>query len=154
MLSEANRITAAAYPACGLYEAAGLTCHPGGTQAEDIREWCFVFNRPMPRPQMNHTVFLYHAEGRFSPPLEYPGPWPEDVIITLPVRVGLREAAGLKERVGYGDPFTRLALRWPLYPGAGEPAYIFTDDTRGLYVFVGAESKRVSVHPLRFPLRR
>ncbi len=147
MLAEADKIVQAKYPGSKLYEADGK---PAGTatQPADVTKWRFVFDHPVPH-SIGHTVFLENNNGQFGTPADVSQPWLGDVIIPLPIQLGLDEAIRLKDHAGFTDPFSAVVLRWPLYPGVNEPSYIFSEPSRRLHVFVGVYSKRVTSEQFR-----
>jgi hypothetical protein len=141
MLNQAATIVRAQYPAAQFYEA-DLNIAMTGSP------WRFVFNVPSGGHGVNGTVFLYNYMGRFQlPPTYVPQPWLEDVVIPLPISLDLAEALALAEKAGYTGQTTNIVLRHPLYPGVIEPSYIFTMPSRGVWVFVGVNSRKVTTQP-------
>jgi hypothetical protein len=138
LLNQADAIVKKQYPAAQLYEADLDINKPGSP-------WRFVFNE---RPDGHGTVLLYCAMGQFQlPPTYIPQPWLEDVVIRLPISLDLAEAQALAEKAGYTGQITNIVLRHPLYPGVIEPSYIFTMPSRGVWVFVGVKSRKVTTEP-------
>jgi hypothetical protein len=151
LLAEATDLAASAYPGTQFYEADGTPAGGQGTKPEDVSEWRFVYNHH-PQGQKQGTVFVYYRAGAFEQPTRVLYPWLEDVLIPLPIQLGLAEAIALKNQAGYTGPFTSVVLRWPLYPGVEEPSYIFNVSHVG-YVFVGVYSRRVTTQRVRSQTR-
>lgn len=142
MLNQAAMIVKSKYPAAQFYEADLNIARPGSP-------WQFVFNVPSGGNGVNGTAFLDNYMGRFQlPPRFVSQPWLEDVIIRLPISLDLAEAKALAEKAGYTGQITNIVLRHPLYPGVIEPSYIFKMPSRGEYVFVGVNSRKVTTQPI------
>jgi hypothetical protein len=139
ILNEAAGIVGASYPGSKFYEAD----YPS---KEGPNSWRFVFLGP-PGPRTT-TVMLYYNSGSFGKPIFIDQPWLEDVVIPLPIQMGLEQATQLKNQAGYTSPASSITLRWPLYPGVNEPYYIFAVPAQSVYVFVGVYDGTVHTQPL------
>lgn len=140
MLNEANAIVQQSYPGAEFYEADLDLGMPGSP-------WQFVFNDPSTQP--NSTVILKNYMGQIElPPQHVDSPWLEDRIIPLPIKLDLEQAEKLAQDAGWTGNIVYINLRWPLYPGANEPYYIFGIPSQGVHVFVGVYSHEVTTSPL------
>lgn len=141
MLGQALMIVQQSYPGAQFYEA-DLNIEMAGSP------WRFVFNDPSTHP-VNSTVILKNYMGQFQlPPEHINQPWLEDRVIPMPVTLDLAKAQALAQQQ-YSGNVTQISLRWPLYPGVNEPAYIFTVPSRGGWVFVGVYTLKVSFEPFQ-----
>lgn len=144
ILNKAAEIVTEKYPGARFYETSGEPEGGSGTNADDVQTWEFVFWNTD-----NNTIILHYDKGIFGKPEYIPHGWVGDCYIDLPIKRSLSNAIELKNKAGYTDPFNRVILRWPLYPGATEPYYIFGLFAQGIWVFVGVYSGKVTTEPLK-----
>lgn len=133
LLNQANTIVKQTYPTAELYEADQPDPKNGN--------WRFVFNVPN-TAKVNGTALLWYMAGKFQKVQYIDQPWLEDRVIPLPIKLDLTKAQGLAMKAGFPPPYLNITLRWPLYPGAYEPSYIF--GTAAQFIFVGVYDGKVT----------
>lgn len=133
LLNQANAIVNTSYPGAQFYEADQANPTSGN--------WRFVFNVPN-SGKMNGTALLFYTAGQFGKPQYIDQPWLEDRVIPLPIKMDLSTAEALAGKAGYPPPYENITLRWALYPGVYEPAYIF--GRAGQFIFVGIYDGKVT----------
>jgi len=133
----------ALYPYAAFGEADGNPEGGGGTTSGSVKKWRFIF-----RNQGNSAVEIDYDDGIFLVPVEIDHPWVDGRIINIPVERSLTNAIELIHNAGFNDPFSAVALRYPLFPGVTEPSYIFTLPAQNVYVFVGLDTGSVSTAPI------
>lgn len=135
----AVRIVTERYPQAKLYEADGVATDGPTTDPAKVNRLRVVFQNVD-----NTTVIIKDTGyGEFGPPVLYPEPWLEDVVIPWPVEMDLPEANKLKEAAGYKNPYSTVTLRNPLGPVRGNPYFIFGGNPGSPYIFVDTITKKV-----------
>ena len=117
----ALRLVRRQYPAAQLYEAQGVSSKGPTRRVQDVDQLQFIF-----KAGAVGTAFISTTVwGEFGRVTYSPEPWTESLVIPWPFDLGLEEAAQLKSRAGYDEPYGGLTLRWPLGFRVEEPYYIF-----------------------------
>jgi hypothetical protein len=136
----AVRIVTEKYPQAKLYEADGVALGGPTTQPAKIDQLRVVFQNAN-----NTTVIIKETGyGEFGPPVLYPEPWLEDVVIPWPVEMDLEKANHLKEAAGYKETYDTVTLRNPLGPVRQNPLFIFGRRGSQQYVFVDTITGKVT----------
>ncbi len=136
LLTQASALVRNSYPNARLYEADGYAPIGPTTDIELVTTWRFVFTT-----ESGGTAIVTSDDGSFSVIKYDPRPWLQDVAVSLPLKMGLIEAAKLLVEAGWKAPFGTITVRWPLSPGMSQPYYVFGFD--GYFVLVGMYDKSV-----------
>jgi hypothetical protein len=136
----AVRIVTEKFPQAKLYEADGVALGGPTTHPAEINQLRVVFQN------VNNTTVIIKETGygEFGPPVLYPEPWLEDVVIPWPVEMDLEKANQLKEAAGFKGPYNTVTLRNPLGPVKQNPLFIFGLSGSQQYVFVDTITGKVT----------
>jgi hypothetical protein len=138
-LEQANKLVLRQYPTAQFYEASRQVELRGSP-------WRFVFNDPSTTP--NSTVIIKRLERGFGEPEHINEPWLGDIVIDLPISLGLDEAYALCNAKDCGGDAGWVTLRFILYPGVTEPKYIITMTAERRRCFVGVRTRTVECQPM------
>ena len=138
----AVRLVQEKYPAAELYEVEALPPTPQQVSNPNaLSKLKVVF-----RAGKGTAIIESTGWGSFGPVQYIDQPWMEDVVIPWPVQLEATAADALMKKAGYTGTYGAMTLRHPLYPGVEQPYYIFSM-TKGGYVFVGVNDRKVTTNP-------
>jgi hypothetical protein len=148
ILRESMAVTAQVYPDARLIEAHGAPSSGVACTEDDVDNWRFLFLGPVDADHATTIVLEYRAPTFGSPILRREPFWS-----TGTIRLGLKQAIGLKNDAGKTEPFQRVNLRLPFSSGSAgedEPFYIF-GSISSPFVFVGTETGAVTTLDAKYP---
>lgn len=126
LTTTAMKLVHATYPSAVFHGAIGNVPNDGSsTDPRAVTNWTFIFNDG--KTANSITLQTEGVWGNFGP-LEYHQGAPSGgLTFPWPIQMDIVEAAQLLAGAGYSEPFSSVALRWPLNdPPYTQPFYIFT----------------------------
>jgi hypothetical protein len=140
--TEAIHTVVNAYPNAKFHGAIGNI--PGGGSSPDPRaltQWIWDFNDGI---TMNAIVIQSAGTwGELKSPVYVPHRANSGLIVPWPITLDIIDASQVLRNAGFNQPYTSVALRWPIAePGYTQPYYIFSF-TQGLPQGVGVNDRSI-----------
>ncbi|HEV3184450.1 MAG TPA: hypothetical protein VGZ49_06190 [Xanthobacteraceae bacterium] len=119
LIGKANDLCADQFEDARLCRAIGSTGGKPAMVAGDIHDWAFIFL------VRNGHASIHYNGARFEPPQHHQGLPEGEQPMEGPLDKTLADALAIIRHAEFSQPFTRIDLLKPLYPGVVEPFYMF-----------------------------